>query len=75
MYSFRIDLRGLTSFSATPNTGTATNRGGTVQISGFTVIIPDNLLVEFPAAFIPFAEFTAGTRPGQNEVSVRMRLT
>lgn len=57
-------------YSATPNSGDAINRGGTVTISGFTVKIPDNLLVEFPALFVPFAEFCAGQKAGPNEVTV-----
>ncbi|RDW65390.1 hypothetical protein BP5796_10082 [Coleophoma crateriformis] len=56
--------------SAQANAGTAVNRGGTVTISGYTVTIPDNLLVEFPALFVPFAEFTAGERAGPNEVTI-----
>jgi hypothetical protein len=46
-----------------------------VTISGFSVTIPDNLLVEFPAAFIPFAEFAAAgpsKRAAPNEVTVRI---
>ncbi|RDW59673.1 hypothetical protein BP6252_12760 [Coleophoma cylindrospora] len=56
--------------SAQANVGSALNRGGTVTISGFTVTIPDNLLVEFPASMIPFAEFTGGERAGPNEVTI-----
>ncbi|KAH8599230.1 hypothetical protein B0O99DRAFT_591099 [Bisporella sp. PMI_857] len=59
--------------SANANPGTAANRGGTVTISGFTVKIPDNLLVEFPALFVPFAEFAAAgaaARAPPNEVSI-----
>ncbi|CAG8972965.1 hypothetical protein HYALB_00008325 [Hymenoscyphus albidus] len=56
--------------SASPNSGSAANRGGTVKISGYTITIPDNLLVEFPAAIVPFAEFSEGNKPGQNEVTV-----
>ena len=40
------------------------------MISGFTVKIPDNLLVEFPALFVPFAEFCGGQKAGPNEVTV-----
>ncbi|EPE26368.1 hypothetical protein GLAREA_02280 [Glarea lozoyensis ATCC 20868] len=58
----------LTSAVAKP--GTAINRGGTITIDGFTITIPDNLLVELPALFVPFAEFTTGVKPGQNEVSI-----
>ncbi|KAH7319194.1 hypothetical protein BKA65DRAFT_513966 [Rhexocercosporidium sp. MPI-PUGE-AT-0058] len=59
--------------SATAKSGSATNRGGSITVSGFNIVIPDNLLVEFPAAFIPFAEFAeagASKRAGPNEVSV-----
>jgi hypothetical protein len=35
--------------SATAKPGTAINRGGSVTIDGFTILIPDNLLVELPA--------------------------
>ncbi|PVH81447.1 hypothetical protein DL98DRAFT_587363 [Cadophora sp. DSE1049] len=59
--------------SATAKSGSATNRGGSITVSGFDIVIPDNLLVEFPAAFVPFAEFAeAGPskRAGPNEVSV-----
>lgn len=63
----------LTFCSATPNSGNAVNRGGTVTISGFTVKIPDNLLVEFPALMVPFADFASAGDAGRlppNEVSV-----
>ena len=64
--------------SATANTDSERpNRGGVVTISGFTVKIPDNLLVEFPALFVPFAEFAtagAGQWAGPNEVSVCAHL-
>ncbi|KAH7391282.1 hypothetical protein BKA64DRAFT_710191 [Cadophora sp. MPI-SDFR-AT-0126] len=59
--------------SASAKSGSATNRGGSISVSGFDIVIPDNLLVEFPAAFVPFAEFAeAGPskRAGPNEVSV-----
>ncbi|KAL3417340.1 hypothetical protein PVAG01_11340 [Phlyctema vagabunda] len=56
--------------SATANSGSALNRGGRVSISGFSVTIPDNLLVEFPALFVPFAAFVSGVRPGPSEVSI-----
>ncbi|KAL2063288.1 hypothetical protein VTL71DRAFT_5093 [Oculimacula yallundae] len=60
--------------SASAKSGSASNRGGTITVSGFNIVIPDNLLVEFPAAFVPFATFAeAGSskRAGPaNEVSV-----
>ncbi|KAH8660807.1 hypothetical protein BGZ60DRAFT_530812 [Tricladium varicosporioides] len=57
--------------SASANAGTDVRRGGSVTISGFTIKIPDNLLVEFPALMVPFAEFTGGNRGVPfNEVSI-----
>ena len=59
--------------SATAKSGSATNRGGSISVSGYSIVVPDNLLVEFPAAFVPFAEFAeagASKRAGPNEVSV-----
>lgn len=50
--------------------GTDVNSGGSVSVSGYNIRIPDNLLVDFPAAQVPFAEFAAGDRAGPNEVSV-----
>lgn len=50
--------------------GTEVNSGGSVAVSGYSIRIPDNLLVDFPAAQVPFAEFAAGERAGPNEVSV-----
>lgn len=41
-----------------------------MSVSGYNIRIPDNLLVDFPAAQVPFAEFAAGDRAGPNEVSV-----
>ncbi|KAK3695699.1 hypothetical protein B0T22DRAFT_418518 [Podospora appendiculata] len=36
------------------------NSGGTISVNGWVVTIPQNLLVTFPAAFIPWPEFVAG---------------
>jgi hypothetical protein len=66
-----------TNPSATAKAGTALNRGGSVSISGFNVVIPDNLIVEFPALMVPFAEFASGgpgARAPPNEVTVRLLL-
>ncbi|KAJ1322940.1 hypothetical protein MN608_11794 [Microdochium nivale] len=35
------------------------NSGGTITVNGFTVIVPKNLLVQFPAANVPFKDFAA----------------
>jgi hypothetical protein len=50
--------------------GTPINSGGSIKVSGFDIVIPKNLLVDFPAAQVPFKEFAAGVRAGPNEVSV-----
>lgn len=64
----------LTVNRATPASGSEVNRGGIVKIGGYTVTIPANLLVEFPALMVPFAEFalagSGGRAPVVNEVSV-----
>ncbi|OBT62154.1 hypothetical protein VE03_08323 [Pseudogymnoascus sp. 23342-1-I1] len=50
--------------------GTEVNSGGSVSVSGYNIRIPDNLLVDFPATQVPFAEFAASDRAGPNEVSI-----
>ncbi|KAJ0328341.1 hypothetical protein COL5a_005118 [Colletotrichum fioriniae] len=35
------------------------NTGGTIVVNGFTVNVPKNLLVQFPAAWVPWKEFVA----------------
>ncbi|KAK1995144.1 hypothetical protein LX36DRAFT_640306 [Colletotrichum falcatum] len=37
----------------------AFNTGGTIVVNGFTVNVPKNLLVQFPAAWVPWKEFVA----------------
>jgi hypothetical protein len=49
--------------------------GGSVEVNGVTIEIPDNLLVGFPAAFVPYAKAAAaypgfGGDDGPPEVSV-----
>lgn len=36
------------------------NTGGTISLNGWTVEVPKNMLVTFPAAFVPWKEFVAG---------------
>ncbi|KAK4148880.1 hypothetical protein C8A00DRAFT_38530 [Chaetomidium leptoderma] len=36
------------------------NTGGTISVNGWTVIVPKNMLVTFPAAFVPWKDFVAG---------------
>jgi len=54
--------------SATASDGTY-NSGGTISVNGYAVTIPQNLQVQFPAAFSPFKEFASGSFVG-HEVSV-----
>jgi len=35
------------------------NTGGTITVNGWTVNVPKNMLVTFPAAFVPWKEFVA----------------
>ncbi|KAK2043508.1 hypothetical protein LZ31DRAFT_524378 [Colletotrichum somersetense] len=35
------------------------NTGGTISVNGFTMNVPKNLLVQFPAAWVPWKEFVA----------------
>ena len=35
----------------------AYNTGGTISINGFTILVPENMLVQFPAAWVPWREF------------------
>ena len=35
------------------------NSGGTISVGGFTIDVPKNMLVQFPAAWVPFKDFVA----------------
>ena len=37
----------------------AYNTGGTISVNGWTVNVPKNRLVTFPAAYVPWKEFVA----------------
>jgi hypothetical protein len=37
----------------------AFNTGGTVRLLGFTLTVPENLQVGFPATFVPWKDFVA----------------
>ena len=39
--------------------GDAYNAGGAITVNGFTMNIPQNLLVQFPAAWVPWKDFVA----------------
>ncbi|KAK7431030.1 hypothetical protein QQZ08_002560 [Neonectria magnoliae] len=36
------------------------NTGGAITVNGFNMVVPKNLLVQFPAAWVPWKEFVAG---------------
>lgn len=36
------------------------NSGGSITVNGFTMNVPKNLLVQFPAAWVPWRDFVAG---------------
>lgn len=33
------------------------NTGGTISVNGFTITVPSNMLVQFPAAWVPWKDF------------------
>jgi hypothetical protein len=35
------------------------NSGGFITVNGFNVTVPKNMLVQFPAAYVPFKDFVA----------------
>lgn len=35
------------------------NAGGTISVNGFTIQVPKNMLVQFPAAWVPWKDFVA----------------
>jgi hypothetical protein len=39
--------------------GDAFNSGGTIVVNGFTMNVPENLLVQFPAAWVPWKDVVA----------------
>ncbi|TKA66580.1 hypothetical protein B0A49_06047 [Cryomyces minteri] len=48
--------------SWTVNTPTKFNSGGFIDVNGYHIRVPDNLLLAFPAKFVPFSDvFTAGS--------------
>ncbi|KAL1297994.1 hypothetical protein AAFC00_006500 [Neodothiora populina] len=49
--------------------GTEYNSGGTISVNGYSITVPQNLQVQFPAAFVPFIKFASGGFTG-HEVSV-----
>jgi hypothetical protein len=47
---------------------TTYNSGGTISVNGYSVTVPQNLQVQFPATFSPFKDFASGSFLG-HEVS------
>ncbi|KAM5350960.1 hypothetical protein ACJ41O_003683 [Fusarium nematophilum] len=44
---------------ATVDDDSAYNAGGTITVNGFNMVVPKNLLVQFPAAWVPWKDFVA----------------
>ena len=47
------------SFEDASVSGDAYNAGGAIVVNGFTMNVPENLLVQFPAAWVPWKDFVA----------------
>jgi hypothetical protein len=43
--------------------------GGKISVNGYTITVPNNLIVQFPAAWVPFKKLADGSFTG-NGVSV-----
>ncbi|THW72408.1 hypothetical protein D6D19_06535 [Aureobasidium pullulans] len=67
-FPFGKTLR-LTNISATASDSTY-NSGGTISVNGYPVTIPQNLQIQFPAAFAPFGQFASTGGFVGHEVSV-----
>ncbi|OJD31219.1 uncharacterized protein BKCO1_5100056 [Diplodia corticola] len=50
--------------------GTATNSGGSISVNGYAVTVPKNLIVQFPAAWIPWKNVAGDANLSGYEVSV-----
>ncbi|KAJ4991922.1 hypothetical protein SVAN01_02517 [Stagonosporopsis vannaccii] len=44
---------------ASASAATQFNSGGSITVGGVSITVPENLLVQFPAAFVPFRDFAA----------------
>lgn len=42
---------------ATVDDASVYNSGGTITVNGFNMAVPKNLLVQFPAAWVPWKDF------------------
>jgi hypothetical protein len=57
--------------SVVATSATQFNTGGSITVAGISITIPENLLVQFPAAFISFQDFAASAgQLGGFEVNV-----
>lgn len=45
--------------SVTVTNASIYNSGGTIGVNGFAMTVPKNVLVQFPAAWVPFKDFAA----------------
>lgn len=63
---------------ATTSNDTLFNSGGTVSVNGFTVTVPKNLQVGFPASWVPWKDFVNAWKNGKFpgfEISVSLSPT
>ncbi|WYZ37026.1 hypothetical protein EsH8_II_000532 [Colletotrichum jinshuiense] len=62
---YPFDINGV--FGGASATTTEFNSGGTITCNGYSITVPKNLQVTFPAAFIPFKDFArSGSYGGYN---------
>lgn len=59
-----FDLDG-TIDSATTADDTIFNSGGSISVNGFTVTVPKNLQVGFPATWVPWRDFVTAWKDGK----------
>ncbi|KAB2581281.1 hypothetical protein BFW01_g10731 [Lasiodiplodia theobromae] len=50
--------------------GTDTNSGGSISVNGYAVTVPKNMIVQFPAAWIPWKDVATDDKLNGYEVSV-----
>ncbi|KAH7063635.1 hypothetical protein B0J12DRAFT_694536 [Macrophomina phaseolina] len=55
--------------SAMSASGTADNSGGVIEVNGYKITVPDNLIVQLPAAWVPW-KTVAGSPWGSYDVAI-----
>ncbi|KAF2641869.1 hypothetical protein P280DRAFT_541331 [Massarina eburnea CBS 473.64] len=65
LYSFSVSAQDAPLFiqggleDATVTDSSIYNSGGTISVNGFSIQVPKNVLVQFPAAWVPWKDFVA----------------